>query len=95
MGFDLYAFQKGSDSDSNLDSKKYIGSYQIWSEWSDSDIHSWPECLQYFWWHISDYESAQTCAKNIRTYYSEDDELLRFAIWLESFDNTILFELSI
>jgi len=88
MGFDLYAFRKDSDSDS----KKYMGSYQIWSDWRDS---CWPECLQYFWWHISDYQSAHTCAKNIRTYYSEDHELLRFVIWLESFDNTILFELSI
>jgi len=93
MGFDLYAFQKDSDSDS--DSKKCMGSYQIWSDWRDSEIDSWPKCLQYFWWHISDYESAQICAKNIRTYYSEDRELLLFAIWLESFDNTIFFELSI
>ena len=75
--------------------KEYIDSYQIWSSWRDSDINSWPQCLQHFWWKIYDYDSAQLCAKKIKKYYPKDIDLLLFAYWLEAFDDNVIFELSI
>lgn len=101
MGTDLFALRKPKvqlnrreDSDDEYPSREYIDSYQIWKSWRDSDINSWPKCLQYFWWKIYDYDSAQFYAKKIRKYYPNDIKLLRFASWLETFDEDIMFELS-
>jgi hypothetical protein len=71
------------DSDDEYPPKECIDSYQIWTKWRDSDVNSWPKCLQHFWWKIHDYESAQTCATNIRKYYLYDTELFRFASWIK------------
>jgi hypothetical protein len=62
---------------------KYIDSFQILKEWRDSDVNTWPECLHNFWFKIYDYKSAQTYIKNIKKYYSEDQDLLDFASWLK------------
>jgi hypothetical protein len=86
MGTDLFALKKTDNT--------VVDSYQIWKCWRDSDVNTWPKCLQYFWWHIHDHESAQECAKNIREWCPFDKELIRFAIWLEQFDHDIFFELS-
>jgi hypothetical protein len=99
MGTDLIAVRKpklqvGKRDDLKKDNE-YIDSYQIWSSWRDSNINTWPEPLQNFWWKINDHDSAQSCAKNIRNYYPYDKELIRFAEWLEKFDTDIIFILSI
>ena len=98
MGTDLVAYRKpnvqmGIRKDNP--EKEYIDSYQIWTSWRDSNVNTWPNCLQHFWWKIHDFDSAQVCATNIRKYYPYDKELCRFASWLESFDSDIIFELSI
>jgi hypothetical protein len=98
MGTDLMAYRKPNVQHGIREDtieKEYIDSYRIWENWRDSNINTWPKCLQNFWWKIHDYESAQTCATNIRKYYLYDTELCRFASWLESFDTDIIFELSI
>ena len=104
MGTDLIALRKSKlilekrdneDNDDVLFQREYIDSHQIWKCWSDSDLNSWPKCLQHFWWHISDYNSAQYYAQKIRKYYSDDINLIRFASWLETFDEDTIFELSI
>ena len=103
MGTDLLALRKPKillekidDSDNEVyPQRECIGSYQIWSFWRDTDVNSWPKCLQNFWWHIYEYDSAQHYAKKIREYYTKDTELILFASWLESFDTDIIFELSI
>ena len=103
MGMDLFALRKpkvqlnrreDSDDDEYLQ-RECIDSYQIFSTWRNSDVNSWPKCLQNFWWKIYDYDSAQFYAKKIRKYYPNDIDLLRFASWLETFDEDIIFELSI
>ena len=98
MGTDLIAYRKpnvqiGTREDTT--EKEYMDSYRIWESWRDSNVNTWPVCLQNFWWKIQDYDSAQVCATNIRKYYSYDTELCRFASWLECFDSDIIFELSI
>lgn len=103
MGTDLIALrkskiqlQKRDNHDNDVFIKReYIDSYQIWKCWRDSDLNSWPKCLHHFWWHISDYNSAQYYAKKIRKYYSDDINLIQFASWLETFDKETIFELSI
>jgi hypothetical protein len=104
MGMDLFALRKSKvllekrDDEDNNDEyleRECIDSYPIWSSWRNSDVNTWPKCLQNFWWHIYDYDSAQYCAKKIRKYYPNDKELIRFACWLETFDRDIIFELSI
>ena len=75
--------------------KECIDSHQIWKKWRDSDIDSWPNCLQNFWWKIHDYKSAQIYIKKIRKYYPNDIDLLQFTFWLEKFDEDIIFEISI
>lgn len=105
MGTHLFALRKPivllekRDDEDNDDEvllkRECIDSYCIWSSWRNSDVNSWPKCLQYFWWHIYDYDSAQYCATNIRKYYPNDKELIHFASWLETFDRDIIFELSI
>lgn len=102
MGTDLLALRKPKillenrdESDDELyPERECIDSYRIWAKWRNSDVNSWPKCLQHFWWHIYDYESAQYCAKKIRKYYPNDRELILFAVWLETFDTDIIFELS-
>jgi hypothetical protein len=73
MGTDLIAIRKSKiliekrdDENDFFLQREYLDSYQIWKYWRDSDINSWPKCLQYFWWHIYDYDSAQYYAKKIR-----------------------------
>jgi hypothetical protein len=102
MGTDLMALRKPKvqlnmreDEEDEYPKRECIDSYQIWSSWRDSDVNSWPKCLQNFWWKIYDYDSAQFYAKKIRKYYPNDIDLLRFASWLETFDEDIIFELSI
>jgi len=101
MGTDLFALRKPKilllnrdDIDENKE-RECIDSYQIWSNWRNADVNSWPKCLQYFWWHIYDYDSAQHYAKKIRQYYPKDKELILFACWLETFDTDVIFELGI
>ena len=103
MGTDLFALRKpkvqlnmrdDSDDDEYTQSE-CIDSYHISYSWINSDVNSWPKCLQQFWWKIHDYDSAQFYAKKIRKYYPNDINLLRFASWLETFDEDIIFELSI
>jgi len=36
------------DLDGGFQQKDYIDSYQIWSNWTDSNINIWPKCLQHF-----------------------------------------------
>jgi len=99
MGIDLIATRKAKRQvgkrEEEVTKDEYIDSYQIWSSWRDSNINTWPEPLHNFWWKINDYDSAQSCAKNIRNYYPYDKELIRFAYWLEQFDSEIIFFLSI
>ena len=100
MGTDLVAYRKPrveiGTREENTDIKmEYIDSYQIWKSWRDSNVNTWPNSLQNFWWKIHDYDSAHECVTNIRKYYPYDKELCRFASWLESFDSDIIFELSI
>lgn len=103
MGTDLMALRKPKiildKRDDEFDDEVYpqrecIDSYRIWSTWRNSDVNSWPKCLQNFWWHIYDYESGQYYAKKIRQYYPNDKELILFASWLETFDSDVIFELS-
>ena len=104
MGTDLVAFRKtkvqiekrdDNNDDDVLVKREYIDSFCIWKIWRDSDVNSWPKCLQYFWWHIHDYDSAEYYTKKIREYYPNDKELIIFASWLETFDEEVIFELSI
>lgn len=102
MGIDLCALRKPiiqygtrNDSDTNEDNYIQIDSYQIWSDWRNSDVNSWPKPLQHFWWKIHDSDSAHYYAKTIRKYYPFDIELLRFANWLTKFDKDVIFQLSI
>jgi hypothetical protein len=103
MGMDLFALRKSKVSIKQMDDfddevhlqREFIDSYSIWSSWRNSDIDAWPKCLQNFWWHIYDYNSAQYYTKKIRKYYPNDKELIRFAYWLETFDRDVIFELSI
>jgi hypothetical protein len=95
MGTDLFAFRKSqviNIHDEVYIQRDYISSYPIWSNWTD---YEWPECLQYFWWHIYDYNSGLEYAKKIREYYPKDEELILFATWLEKFETNVIFELSI
>ena len=99
MGTEIVAYRKSkvqlkTREDAELQ-KEYVDSYQIWKCWRDSDVNSWPNGLQHFWWKIYDFDSAQLYAKKMREYYPKDIELLRFASWLETFDEDIIFELSI
>jgi len=99
MGTDIVAYRKQKVQigirEEDITEKEYIDSYQIWTSWRESNINTWPVCLQHFWWKIHDYDSAHECINNIRKYYPYDKELCRFASWLESFDKDIIFELSI
>jgi len=102
MGTDLTALRKskvllGEKNNEVYIQRDYIDSYRIWTDWIDADVDSWPEGLQYFWWKIHNYESAQYYAKKIKKYYSNvsNQELIIFASWLETFDADIIFELSI
>ena len=98
MGTDLIAVRKAKiqvGKRKEVAEDEYIDSYQIWSNWRDSNINTWPEPLQNFWWKIHDYDSAQSCVKNIRNYYPYDKELIRFADWLEKFNTDITFEISV
>jgi hypothetical protein len=102
MGTDLVALRKPKvqlnsreDEEDEYPQRECIDSYRIFSTWRNSDVNSWPKCLQNFWWKIYDYDSAQFYAKKIRKYYPNDIDLLRFASWLETFDKDIIFELSI
>jgi len=102
MGTDLFALRKPiiqygtrDDSDKNEDNYLQIDSYQIWSDWRNSDVNTWPDSLHYFWWKIHDYDSAQYYAKTIRKHYPFDIELIRFANWLTKFDTDIIFHLSV
>ena len=101
MGTDLVAFRKpnvqlGKRNYTEMTKEtKYIDSYRIQSEWRDSDVESWPKCLQHFWFHIYDYESAQNCIENIKKYYPNDEELLDFASWLGKMEKDIIYELSL
>lgn len=104
MGTDIVALRKQKvqfnihedelDNEYPFPQSEYIDSYQIWKKWRDSDINSWSNCLQNFWWKIYDYESAQIYIKKIRKYYPNDIDLLQFAFWLEKFDDDIIFEIS-
>jgi hypothetical protein len=100
MGTDLYALRKpnvqlGKRTYTEMTRESiYIDSFQILKEWRDSDIETWPECLRNFWFTIYDYESAQTCIKNIKKYYPEDQDLLDFACWLEKMDKDIIYKVS-
>lgn len=96
MGMDLIAYRKPNIQYGMRETRiepKYVDSYKIWNEWSDSNVYSWPDCLQNFWWKIYDYDSAHECARNIRKYYSFDKELINFACWLEKMGIDIIFEL--
>jgi hypothetical protein len=103
MGTDLVAlrkpkvqFNRRDDSeDEDYPQRECVDMYQIFSSWRNADVNSWPKCLQNFWWKIYDYYSAQYYAKKIRKYYSNDINLIKFASWLETFDEDIIFELSI
>ena len=103
MGTDLVALRKpkvqldrrDDSEDEGYPQRECVDSYRISSSWRNSDVNSWPKCLQQFWWKIYDYDSAQYYAKKIRKYYLNDINLLKFASWLETFDEDIIFELSI
>lgn len=95
MGTDLFAFRKSqivNTDNETIIQKDYVSSYPIWSSWRH---YEWPECLQYFWWHIYNYNSGLEYAKKIREYYPYDEELIFFASWLEGFETNISFEISI
>ena len=101
MGTDLYAIkpykilQLGKRSRNKFNNENdVIDSFQIYSDWRDSEIDTWPIELQYFWFKIYDYESAKNIIINIKKYYPKDKDLLNFATWLEKFDKDIIFKLS-
>ena len=104
MGWDLIASKKcqnimyncrdENENNENTKENYILDSFRISASWRDSEPKSWPQSLQYFWFHIIDYESAQFYSKEIKKYYDKDEYLIQFANWLEKFDNDIVFDLS-
>lgn len=111
MGYDLQVIFKnkskvkyGSRSNPTIIEKeineneinhKYTTYFHIDSDWWKSDVETWPDELQLWYYHINTPDDAREHADLFRKYYKNDIDLLRLAEWLDYWSQfDIHFDLS-
>ena len=79
----------------NEQNHKYTTYFHIDSDWWKSDVETWPDELQLWYYHINTPDDAREHADLFRKYYENDIDLLRLAEWLDYWSQfDIHFDLS-
>jgi hypothetical protein len=60
-----------------------IDKLKVYPDIYDSPDETWPDELQFWWYHLDNRKRCQEIINNLRKYYLEDEYLMSVADWIE------------